>query len=58
MARMQQRGISETPQPPPLCPEMLALLAQLNQWLGLFVPNLSETRDAQHRSYNDLPEQT
>ena len=37
---------------------MMALLAQLNQWLGLFVPNLSQSRDAQHRSYNDLLEQT
>ena len=58
MARMQQQGRSETPQPPPLSPEKIALLAQLNQWLGLFVPNLSQNRDAQHLSYNDLPEQT
>ena len=58
IARMQQRGRSETPRPPPLTPEMMALLAQLNQWLGLFVPNLSQSRDAQHLSYNDLPEQT
>ena len=58
MARMQQPGRSETPPPPPLSPEMMALLAQLNQWLGLFVPNLSQTLDAQHLSYNDLPEQT
>ena len=36
----------------------MALLAQLNQWLGLFVPNLSQSRDTQHLSYNDLPEQT
>ena len=36
----------------------MALLAHLNQWLGLFVPNLSQSRDAQHLSYNDLPEQT
>ena len=55
---MQQRGRSETPQLPPLSPEMMVLLAQLNQWLGLFVPNLSQSRDAQHLSYNDLPEQT
>ena len=58
MARMQQRGKSETPRPPPLSPQMMALLAQLNLWLGLFVPNLSQSRDAQHLSYNDLPEQT
>ena len=37
---------------------MLALLTQLNQWLGLFVPSLDQGRDAQHLSYNDLPEQT
>ena len=37
---------------------MMALLAQLNQWLGLFVPNLSPSKDALHLSYNDLPEQT
>ena len=53
IARMQQRGRSETTRPPPLSPEMMALLAQLNKWLGLFVPNLSQSRDAQHLSYND-----
>ena len=37
---------------------MMALLTQLNQWLGRFVPNLSQSRDAQYLSYNDLPEQT
>ena len=37
---------------------MLPLLTQLNQWLGLFVPSLDQSRDAQHLSYNDLPEQT
>ena len=37
---------------------MMALLAQLNEWLRLFVPNLSASRDAQDLSYNDLPEQT
>ena len=58
MARMQQRGRSETPRPPPLRPEMIAQWAQLKQWLGLFVPNLSQSLDAQHLSYNDLPEQT
>ena len=58
MARMQQRGRSEPPQPPPLSAEMMALLAQLNQWLGLFIPNLSQIQDAQHLSYNDLPGQT
>ena len=58
MARMQQRRRSETPRPPPLSPEMMTLLAQLNQWLGLFVPNLSQSRDAQHLSYNALPEYT
>ena len=58
IARMQQRGRSETPLPPPSSPEMMALLAQLNQWLGLFIPNLSQSRDAQHLSYNDLPEKT
>ena len=35
-----------------------ALLTQVNQWLGLFVPSLDQSRDAQHLSYNDLPEQT
>ena len=37
---------------------MVALLTQLNQWLGLFVPSLDQSRDAQHLSYNDLPGQT
>ena len=37
---------------------MLALLTQLNQWLGLFVPSLDQSRGAQHLSYNDLPKQT
>ena len=36
----------------------MALLAQLKQWLGLFVPNLSQSQDTQHLTYNDLPEQT
>ena len=58
MARMQQRGRSHTPRPTQLSPEMLALLTQLNQWLGLFVPNLDQSHDAQHLSYNDLPEET
>ena len=58
MAKMPQRGPSHTPRPTQLSPEMLALLAQLNQWLGLFVPSLDQSRDAQHLSYNDLPEQT
>ena len=58
MAKMQQCGRSHTPRPPQLSPEMLALLAQLNQWLGLFVPSLDQCRDAQHLSDNDLPEQT
>ena len=58
MAKMQQRGRSHTPRPSQLSPEILALLTQLNQWLGLFVPSLDHSRDAQHLSYNDLPEQT
>ena len=58
MAKMQQRGRSHTPRPTQLSPEMLALLTQLNQWLGLFVPSLDDSRDAQHLSYNGLPEQT
>ena len=58
MAKMQQRGRSHTPRPTQLSPELLALLAQLNQWLGLFVPSLDQGRDAQHLSYNDLREQT
>ena len=58
MAKMQQRGRSHTPRPLQLSPEILALLAQLNQWLGLFVPSLDQSRDAGHLSYNDLPEQT
>ena len=58
MAKMQQRGRSHTPRLAQLSPEMLALLAQLNQWLGLFVPSLDQSRDAEHLSYNDLPEQT
>ena len=58
MAKMQQRGRSHTPRPPQLPPVILALLAQLNQRLGLFVPSLDQSRDAQHLSYNDLPEQT
>ena len=37
---------------------MLPLLTQLNPWLGVFVPNLDQSRDAQHLWYNDLPEQT
>ena len=58
MAKMQQRGLSHTPRPPQLSPEIVALLTQLNQWLGLFVPTLDQSRDAQNLSYNDLPEQT
>ena len=58
MAKMQQRRRSHTPRPTQLSPEMMALLTQLNQWLGLFVPSLDQSRDAQHLSYNDLPEQT
>ena len=58
MAKMQQRGRSHTPRPTLLSPEMLALLTQRNQWLGLFVPSLDQSRDAQHLSYKDLPEQT
>ena len=58
MAKMHQRGRSHTPRPPQLSPEMLARLAQLNQWLGLFVPSLDQSRHSQHLSYNDLPEQT
>ena len=58
MAKMQQRGRSHTPRPTQLSPEMLALLTQLNQSLKLFVPSLDQSRDAQHLSYNDLPEQT
>ena len=58
MVRMQQRGRSHTPRPTQLSPEMLAQLTQLNQWLTLFVPSLDQSREAQHLSYNDLPEQT
>ena len=58
MAKMQQRGRSHTPRPTQISPEMLSLLTQLNQWLGLFVPSLEQSRDAQHLSYNDLAEQT
>ena len=58
MAKMQQRGRSHTPRPTQLCPEMLALLTQFNQWLGLFVSSLDQRRDAQPLSYNDLPKQT
>ena len=58
MAKMQQRGRSHTPRPTQLSPEMVTLLTKLNQWLGLFVPSLDQSRDAQHLSYNDLPEQT
>ena len=58
MAKMQQRGRSYTPRPTQLSPDMWALLTRLNQWLGLFVPSLDQSRDAQHLSYNDLPEQT
>ena len=56
MAKMQQRGRSHTPRPTQLAPEMVAQLTQLNQLLGLFVLNLDQSRDAQHLSYNDLPE--
>ena len=58
MAKMQLRGRSHTPRPTQLSPEMLAILAQLNQWLGLVVPSLDQSRDAQHLSYNDLPEES
>ena len=50
MAKMKQRGRSHTPRPNQLSPEMLALLTPLNQWLGLFVPSLDQSRDAQHLS--------
>ena len=56
MAKMQQRGRSQTPGPTQLSPEMVALLTQLNQWLRPFVSSLDQSRDAQHLSYNDLPE--
>ena len=55
---MQQRVRSQSPGPTQLSPEMVALLTQLNQWLGRFVPSLDQSLDAQHLSYNDLPEQT
>ena len=58
MAKMQQRGRSHTPRPTQLSPETLALLTQLNQWLGLFLPSLDQSREAQHLSHNDLPQQT
>ena len=58
MAKMQHRGPSHTPRPTQLSPEMVALLTQVNQWLKLFVPSLDQSRDAQHLSSNDLPEQT
>ena len=58
MAKMQQRERSPTLRPTQLSPEMVALLTQLNQWLGLLVPSLYQSRDAQHLSYKDLPEET
>ena len=58
MAKMQQRGPSHTPRPTQRSPEMVALLSQLNQWLGLFVPSLNQSHDAQHLLYNNLHEQT
>ena len=58
MAKMQQRGRSHTPRPTQLSTEIMALLTQLNQWLGLFVPSLDQSCEGQHLSYNALPEQT
>ena len=58
MAKMQERGRSNTPRRTQLSPEMLALLTQPNQWLGLFVPSLDQSHDSQPLSYNNLPEQT
>ena len=58
MAKMQHPGRSNTPRPTQLSPEVVALLTLLNQWLGLFVPSLDQSRDAQHLSYYDLPKQT
>ena len=46
MAKIQQRGPSHTPRRTQLSQEMVALLTQLNQWLGLFVPSLDQSRDA------------